>query len=203
MDTSEVLKEAWAAVEKASLPDKIHEVAFREAVRLVSPPVGAAAGGKSGRAGKSAAGGGGTGNTSGSSATEGSIQMSEDELLAKVVEQTGADQAKLEALVYLDEGVLKISLPGIKLGKNNADKTRTVAKILTIVRGFGLEEDGTSVELIRSEAQRLKCYDPANFAAHLTKLDGYVITGGPNRKVRAKAAGIEAFPSVVDALSAD
>src|SRR5690606_29374566 len=101
-------------------------------------------------------------------------------------------------------GVLKVSIPGIKLGKNNADKTRAIAQILTIVRGFGLDEDETSLELVRAEAQRLKCYDSANFSSQVKVLNGFLITGsGANRRIRAKSAGISAFPAFVDSLLAE
>jgi hypothetical protein len=94
-----------------------------------------------------------------------------------------------------------VSIPGIKLGKNNAEKTRAIAQILTIVRGFGLDEAETSVEVVRAEAIRLKCYDSANFSSQLGKLSGFVITGsGTNRRIRSKAAGIQAFPGLVDSL---
>ncbi|HEY8788107.1 MAG TPA: hypothetical protein VIM10_03090 [Actinopolymorphaceae bacterium] len=49
MEVSAVLKKAWSAVEEAGLPDHIQPIAFREAVRLLSPigdaPVRVAAGG--------------------------------------------------------------------------------------------------------------------------------------------------------------
>ena len=37
MEVSEVLKKAWSAVADADLPESIQTVAFREAVRLLSP----------------------------------------------------------------------------------------------------------------------------------------------------------------------
>ena len=210
MDTSEVLKSAWAAVEMANLPDRIHEVAFREAVRLEAPVqsgvmqiparVGKPGGGSGGSSVGSRSGGSGTSPSNGSS-TEGDITITESQLLAKVVDHTGANLERLENLVHLDEGHLRISLPGLKLGANNADRTRTIAHLFTIIRGFGMDEDGTSVELVRNEAQRLKCYDSANFSSQLSKLQGFVITGtGTNRRIRAKSSGIQEFPNLVAKL---
>lgn len=209
MEISETLKQAWTAVEDAGLPEKIQEVAFREAVRLLVPtPVVAAApaaapgtssqtrksGATSGSAGSGASGGASNGDRS-------KITEAESAILDKVEQHTGVSREKLEELVHLDDGVLKVSLPGIKLGKNNADKTRAIAQILTIVRGFGLDEDETSLELVRAEAQRLKCYDSANFSSQVKVLNGYLITGsGTNRRIRAKSGGINGFPSFVDSL---
>lgn len=214
MDTSDVLRKAWAAVLEAGLPEQMHEVAFREAVRLEAPaqPGTTQGNGRAGKPGDSSfgAGGGsrggsGSGSASGGgNASEGGITISEDELLAKVVEHTGADLGMLENLVHIDEGNLRVSMPGLKLGRNNADRTRTIAHIFAIVRGFGLEEDGTPVELVRAEAQRLKCYDSANFSSQLNKLQGFVITGsGTNRRIRAKSGGIQEFPNLVSKLSGE
>lgn len=207
MEISETLRAAWAAVEDADLPETVHEAAFREAVRMLAPTPPAAA--HSAPAAAAAArigrpGSGGSGSSSGGGGSidsEGKITQTEDAIFAKVAAQTGADRSKLEEIVHLDDGALKVSIPGIKLGKNNAEKTRAIAQIITIVRGFGLEEAETSVELVRAEAQRLKCYDQANFASQLSKLSGYIITGPTSsRRIRAKAAGIEAFPALLDNL---
>lgn len=203
VEASELLKKAWEAVQAADLPDKIHEVAFREAMRIIAPQVSAPATGTGPRAGKPTGNGmTGTGGSSGGGSNgDGGIGATEEEILDKVSAQTGVDRTRLEEIVHLDGDVLKVSIPGIKLGRNNADKTRTVAQVLTIVRGFGLDETETSVELVRSEVTRLKCYDPANFSAHLGKLNGFIITGaGTSRRIRAKAVGIQAFPALVDSL---
>lgn len=209
MEVSETLKKAWTAVEDAGLPEKIQEVAFREAVRLLVPAQGvatapAAAPNTSGETGKSPHTTGSTASGTSGGASNGTgpkITEAESTILDKVEQQTDVSRAKLEELVHLDDGILKVSLPGIKLGKNNADKTRAITQILTIVRGFGLDEDETSLELVRAEAQRLKCYDSANFASQIKVLNGYLITGDrTNRRIRAKPGGIHGFPAFVDSL---
>lgn len=210
MEVSETLKKAWTAVEDAGLPEKIQEVAFREAVRLLVPTQvfaaapAAEAPRTAGQTGKPGAESGatGSGSSGGGSNGDGSkITEAEDTILDKVEQHTGVSRGKLDELVHLDDGVPKVSLPGIKLGRSNADKTRAIAQIITIVRGFGLDEQETSVELVRAEAQRLRCYDQANFSSQIKALNGYLITGsGTNRRIRAKSAGIAAFPAFVDSL---
>jgi hypothetical protein len=204
MEVSEMLKRAWTAVEDAGLPERIHEVAFREAMRMLVPapsaPIAAAPQGKPGGTRGTSTGGSGDGGSDG----DGGIGVTEDEIFDKVVAQTGVDRDKLKEVVHLDGDVLKVSIPGIKLGKNNAEKTRAVAQILTIVRGFGLDEAETSVQVVRAEAMRLKCYDSANFSSQLGRLNGFLLTGsGTNRRIRAKAGGIQAFPAFVDSLLGD
>jgi nitrate reductase alpha subunit len=212
MSTSAVLKEAWSAVQEADLPEKIHEIAFKEAVRLIAPPVSGAPAQQQGQAGKRGDGGKPS-NVAGSSASmdsgdqaQGTITMTEDDLVAKVATGTGVDAELLDNLIHVDQGVLHLNLPGIKLGNNNADRTRTIASIFTVVRSFGLDEDDTSVELVRDEAQRLKCYDPANFSSQLKVLQGqgYVIKGsGSNRRIQVKGPGIAEFPKLVGKLAGD
>ena len=209
---SEVLKEAWSAVEDAGLPEKIQEVAFREAVRLVAPlearsmspdRSGTASAGGSVTHGPELNGSGGPKNGGGDGAA-GSITLSEKGLVQKVAAGTGADAEQLESLIHVDDGKLRVSLPGFKLGKNNADRTRAIAAIFTIVRSFGLDEDDTSVELVREEAQRLKCYDSANFSSQLKALQGFVTKGaGVNRRIQAKGPGISEFPNLVSKLAGD
>ncbi|MEB3023612.1 hypothetical protein [[Mycobacterium] crassicus] len=214
MEVSETLKKAWAAVEDAGLPEKIHEAAFKEAVRLLAsvPIIAGAAPLNAASAARPATQAGKSGSQSGSTSASGSggegangdggkVTATEDELFEKVEQQTGVSKQHLSEIVHLDDGVLRVSIPGIKLGKNNAEKTRAIAQIFTIVRGFGLDEAETSLELVRAEAQRLKCYDQANFSSQVKVLNGYLITGtGMNRRIRAKSGGIEAFAALVENL---
>jgi hypothetical protein len=199
MDVTEILKKAWSAVEHAGLPEHVQPTGLHEAVRLlaadgavVAPAASAPAARKRARD---------TGPASGDSNGDERVSVSEDEIYDRVVEHTGADRERLEQLLHLDDDGVRVSLPGLRLGRNNAERTRAVAQILTIARGFGLEENETSLEIVRNECIRLKVYDSANFSAHIVTLTGYVVSGsGQNRRLRAKSPGIQAFPALVDAL---
>lgn len=204
METGDVLKKAWAAVQDAGLPPEVQPVAFREAVRLLAPrhtaPAPTAAPHSDGR-GNSGRGRGEDRNDS-NGGREGPV-ASEDQIYDRVVAQTGVDRGRLEQLVHLDDD-LRVSLPGLKLGKSNSERARAVAQLLTITRGFGLEENETPLEVIRAECDRLKVYDSANFSSHMKALSGYVLNGtGQNRRLRAKGPGIQAFPGLVDGLLGD
>jgi hypothetical protein len=151
---------------------------------------------------KPGSGGGNKGAVGGdSNNSQGAVVVPEGEIYDRVATQTGIDRAKLEAIVHLDDDGLRVSLPGLKLGKTNSERTRAVAQILTITRGFGLDESETSLEVIRSECDRLKVYDSANFSTHIKGLTGYVVNGaGQNRRLRAKGPGIQAFGALVESL---
>jgi hypothetical protein len=200
MEVGETLRKAWAAVEESGVPEQVHEVAFREAVRLLAPSATAAplvpAAPLSG-----APGGAGGGAATDGPADPAETAALEAEIYDKVASQTGVSRDKLEQVVHLDGDVLKVSIPGIKLGKNNAERARVVAQILTITRGFGLDESETDLDVIRAECDRLRVYDQNNFSGHMKALNGYVITGsGGNRRVRAKSGGLEAFPGLLESL---
>lgn len=194
MKPAEILKLAWDAVKAAGLPDHLEEVAFREAVRLVSPPHGVDV------------------SSPGIAFPEPSAQIggaiaevrpafSEADVYSRVSQQTGVAREHLEGVVHMDGDSIKVSVPGLKLGKTNADRARAVAQILVITRGFGFEESDTPLEVIRDECDRLRLYDANNFSSQMKALVGYVITGtGASRRVRAKAAGIQAFPALVNSL---
>ena len=197
MEASEVLKEAWAAVKEADLPENIQGTAFREAIRLLLPVTGGSATLSPGDTGSVGTADSGDLNAG----VGGRHDASEDDMYRKFAAHTGVDRDKLEQIVYLDDAGPQVSIAGLKLGRTNADRARVVAQILTITRGFGLDESGTALDVIRAECDRLKVYDPANFSRHLKALDGYVINGtGQNRRLRAKALGVAAFPGLVDAL---
>lgn len=202
MDVSKMLNRAWKVVDDANLPKEVQPVAFQEAIRLLYPMPSAPAPdaprtGKSGDTGTS-----GSNKTAANAETD--LGVSEDEIYKRVVAQSGVARDKLEQVVHLDGNMLKVSIPGLKLGNNNAERARAVAQILTITRGFGIEESETPLAIIRAECDRLRVYDQNNFSSHMKALTGYVITGsGQNRRVRAKGPGIAAFPGLVDSVLGD
>jgi hypothetical protein len=199
MDVSETLKMAWAAVQEADLPVEMHETAFREAVRLLASASDGTAG-KLWMARPPDSASSDVSRSSGSSNGDDAPRVTEDEMYERVVQHTGIDRGKLERIVHLDDDP-RVSLPGIKLGRNNAERARAVAQILAIARGFGLGESETPLEFIRAECDRLKVYDSGNFSSHMKALDGYIVAGsGQGRRLRVKAAGIASFPKFVNDL---
>ena len=198
MNVSEVLKNAWSAVEEAGLPAEVQPLAFREAVRLMAPAIQSDSPRR--RTAVNTPPGGGASGTPFTPSVEDGI-ASEEEIYERIVTHTGVDRHHLEQVIHLDDDGIRISLPGLKLGSNTAERIRSVAQILTIARGFGQEETETPLDAIRGECNRLKVYDPANFGTHVSKLNGFVLTGsGQNRRLRAKSAGIEGFPALVERL---
>ena len=203
VNVSGLLKEAWTAVDEAELPENLQEVAFREAIRLMAPSATTPSptpGVRSHRDSSDAVAGhpdsvhldGKSGGTT-----------SEQNMYDQVVAQVGVDRNKLEQIVHLDGDDPRLSIPGLKLGKTTAERARAVAQVISITRVFGLGESDVSLETVRSECERLRVYDQANFSTQMKALPGYVVTGqAEGRRLRPRAAGIEAFPGLVDGLLA-
>ena len=194
---SKVLAGAVAAVEQADVPGNLQEIAFTEVLRHM---LCSAEGAEEKSRGKPPV----SFDDSEDADDKSSKQdlMLENEVLRKIERGTGVPTTELDRLIFVDEGEPRIAPSGLKLGKNNAERTRAVVAILTVARAFGFDEGETSLELIREEVQRLRVYDSANFAAHVKGLPGFVVKGaGANRRVQAKATGIEEFPNLVAEIS--
>ncbi len=200
MEVSEALKQAWDSVLAANLPENVRVVAFTEAIRLHAGTAAVAPLTAVRRPPKPVGASGQTTVTVG----DDDVTITEDEMYQKVVEQTGVDLALLERVVHLDDDGPRISIAGLKLGRSNSERARAVAKVITIVRGFGLDENETPLEVIRDECERLKVYDIANFSTHMKALDGFVINGtGSGRRLRPKGPGIAGFASLVEKIVGD
>lgn len=199
MSTHETVKEAWSAVSDAGLPEELKETAFREVLRSMltgSEPVGKPRSNPRRHASGGSAGDGGKSNDGDA------VEIDEHEVFAKVEHQTGVSLDKLERLVMVDDGVVKMIPPGKDLGKTTAEAARAAAQVVTVVGAYGLDRRDTEYEVIRNECVRLRVYDSKNFASkHLPNITGFVTKGsGNSRRLEAKAAGAKNFPPLVDYL---
>jgi len=132
----------------------------------------------------------------------GKAMVGEQEMLEEVARQTGVSVERLEQLVMLEDGDLKMVLTTKDLSqKSNAEATRIIARILTVVGLYGLGRADTPFEMIRAECDRLKVYDSKKFASdHLPSIDGFAVRGDKKRRLEARRPGLKAFPALVDTL---
>lgn len=195
MDISATLKNAWDAVQAADLPDQIQSAAFTEAVRMLSMPTGTSGGTAQQTAHPAPS------REAPSSGAAESEALDELDLLTRVQTGTGVSPDGLRQLIHVDGDTVKISVAASALGKTSSSQTRGLARLITVTRGFGIPESDTSLELIRAEASRLRCYDGPNFSRHIGGIQGYVVVGsGKSKRLRAKPAGVTAFPALVAEL---
>ena len=198
MLTSDQLTEAWKVVDQADLPEDMREAALREVLRSLHLEADTA--GKPRRVSDSK-----KKDKDGDSGESGD-SISEQDMLAEVARQTDVPVGQLEQLVMFEDGELKIVLGNKDVGKkSNAEGTRIVARILTVVGLHGLSRSDTTFDLIRKECERLKVYDSKNFASnHMMTVDGFTVRGtGSSRRLAARSPGLRAFPDLVNQLLGD
>lgn len=201
MNIKKILTEAWSEVRAAELPEHMQEVAFREVLQHMlhgSTPASEKEKTRSENKNQLTPTGAVSAPVNSSGESAGSKEF---EIYRRVSEHTGVEEGKVEELIYVDDDEIRVAIPGLKLGKNNADRSRAVAQLLTVARGFGLGEEGTPLSTIRAECSRLKVYDSANFSAQISKLPGYIVSGsGSNRRLRIRSGGVQSFVDLANQL---
>ena len=208
MDVSAILKQAWQDVESAGLPEQLHDVAFREAVRLLS-----------GQQGQTDTSQRGTASDTGASSkpkkikirkptdSEGeasslpTVQVNDAEFFAKVSEETEVEEELLEEVFYLDQGVPRISKPARLLGENAKAQMETVGQLIPVLHatGFGLPEVSTA--LVRDECRRLRFVD-SNLNTYLADLDGISYVGpARDKRLRVRQQAMAPFKRIVTEIA--
>jgi hypothetical protein len=202
MELSESIKAAWAAVEESGIPDHMQELAFREALRnLLGTSQPGYVGQKLSKPTTPSSSGDGGGTGAEPDETLASA-VDEAQVMSAVSEHFGISADRLEQVFHVDAGVVKLTVNHTKLGASTADKTRTAAQVVTVVRKVGMGQADTPFDIIRAECERKHHYDSKNFVTkHLPNIPGFVIKGdGKNRRLEAKGGGIAAFPALIDKI---
>jgi len=186
MEADEVLTKAWSAVQASGVPEALYEVAFREAVALLKGTNGAR------RAASPA-----DGTAAADGANDGAVEaapVDTEALIQKFADESGIDVSELVEVFFFDaDGSAHLNVAGRKLGESTAAKAKAVATAIAAAYHYAADEPTVSVELIRAECTRLKCFDKKNFFAHMGAAPGTVLSGsGGSRVLRIKSNEIEA-----------
>lgn len=186
MEASEVLTKAWSAVQASGVPESLYEVAFREAVALLKSSNGA-------RRTPPPAVGGTADREAATEAGEEVAQVDTEALLQTFADESGIDIAELVEVFFFDaDGTAHLNVAGRKLGESTAAKAKAVATAIAAAYHYSADEPSVSVELIRAECTRLKCFDKKNFFTHMGSAPGTVLSGsGSSRVLRIKSNEIE------------
>jgi hypothetical protein len=202
MDTSELLRRAWEAVEKSGVPESLHAVAFREAVKNLraSEGGGASATGESNQAGR-------TKRHRSSSAPKGGANAGTEQTTAPVDEakffttlahESGVSEADLRDVLSFSSGTVHITQPTRKLGSDRANQARTSIALVAGARAYGLGERPVDASAVRHELDRKGCYDANNFAAkHLSPLRGFN-AGATRNHIVTTSNWVKEFVEAVD-----
>lgn len=188
MNISEVLKQAWAAVENSGVPKDIQESAFNAAVLLLTR--------KSDQENET------TKLQIKPTAADSPTQFgAEDNFYNLIIERTNIDKASLEKLVYLEDDEPRLLAGAIKGNLTNAEAIRSIAHVLTIARSLGLGQQGAAIKMIRTECDRLKRNDETNFKRHIKKIENFAFTTKDNIEyLIPRPAAFDEFPKVVEKL---
>ncbi|MEV4990020.1 hypothetical protein [Pseudarthrobacter sp. LMD1-1-1.1] len=155
MDTTEQLAAAWDAVEKAGIPEHLHEVAFKAALSIqgvVLSPMNAATPVSTGHHP--------TPDERHEPEMAGSapvVQESSNDFFSRFSRETGIDLDALEEVFYLHEGLPGLNVPARKLGASRSAQTRAATLAMTAAYHFGLDEAGDRVAAVRKECEQLRC----------------------------------------------
>jgi hypothetical protein len=158
MKPHEVLKAAWKAVEDSGVPSSVHEVAFKEAVRLLGEETPRAPG----------------------IPTE--IDRRDGpstDFFARLAAESGVDEADLREVLDLDEeaGVISVLTPTRKLGSQSAEQTRLVTILVVGAQHGGLGEVRPNAKNAREECQRKNCYNVSHHSEYIAEINGMNLKG--------------------------
>jgi hypothetical protein len=188
LETSELLRSAWEAVERSGVPESVQEAAFKEAVAdirlggtLAVTPSGAAeqAAGKRKRRSLSSVT---SGATAGDSHRAAPIDAST--FFAQLSAESGVDENDLRDVLSLSGETVYVTVPTRELGSNTAEQAKTVIALVAGAYSFGLGERPVLAKAVRTELTRKNCYQGKKFAErHLGPLRGFNFGAGPTEIV--------------------
>lgn len=201
MAVSDLIAEAWKAVKDAGVPEALQEVAFKEAMSVLTtgtsqgnakPAIGGAAAPAAPKPKPK------TKPSPRRDTTEDEILgtvLPDDDLFDKFSKETGVPRQELEEVFYFDGGKPILNGPARKLGSNLASQARTVAIAITAAYHYALDVRDVPAARIADECKRLKCWDTDNFSSYMAKEKAVNFIGPRGKKVfRVKQ------PDTVDAL---
>lgn len=181
MDTSDLLKRAWEAVEKSGVPEPLQEVAFHEAVEHLrvedeSGPSESQTKRQDRRKRKKLT----TPREQQDADGDGAAAEDDDTFFKRLADESGVAETDLRDVLSLAGNTVRVDPPSRKLGSSTAERARTVISLVAGARAYGLNERPVDAGAVREELQRKNVYDSGNFSStHLGPLEGF--NAGANR----------------------
>jgi hypothetical protein len=193
MDTAELLRRAWEAVQASEVPESLQEAAFREAVEDLRATEGESPGSSSARDTGTASGPGRSkakakakSKSRSTAAVEENATPSvdEDTFFANLAHESGVEEADLRDVLSLSGGKIHVTPPTRTLGTTKAEQARTVTALVAAARAVGLGERPIDAAAVRAEVKRKNCYDEPNYASkHLGEMAGFNRGGSSSEMV--------------------
>jgi hypothetical protein len=202
VDVEELLKDAWAAVQKAGVPEPLQGVALKEAIDYLRQATGDHNGQplprpQSQRQSSRKRGSSRKGKTREEPTGE---LPDEATFFSKLASESGLEEKVLRDVLQLKEGTVHVIPPTRMLGTSKAEQTRRVIALVAGSHAHGLDRSPVDAEAVRVETKRKKCFDTANFAAILKKLKGFS-PGSTRSEIMVGSKWIEEFKEAVEAAA--
>jgi hypothetical protein len=202
VETSELLRRAWEAVERSGVPESMQQAAFREAVEDIrggGAPAPAATGGTAQSPGKAK-------RRRSPSSTDAAMAagarsdpaIDEATFFAQLSHESGVDENDLRDVISLSGETVHVTPPTRQLGSNTADQAKTVIPLVAGARSFGLGERPVNSKAVRAELDRKGCYQPRKFSErHLGPLRGFNAGASP-AEIVTTSRWVDEFKAAVD-----
>jgi hypothetical protein len=195
MEVEDVLRQAWKAVQKAGIPEALHEVAFKEAVDLLrsGKPLESAKKPVVVKPKKRARNDDHEGESQPEDAPD------EDTFFATLAEESGVPEADLRDILNLVDGrKVQVTPPSRTLGGNQKQQAQTVIALVAGARSRGLGEKPVNAGAVRDELKRKNCWSSGNFAGyHLGPMKGFN-AGSNKEEILTTTRWVEEFKAAVD-----
>lgn len=184
MDFAEAIAQIWRDIKEAELPTELQSLAFEAGLvyYLHSRP------GPEGGLITTAV-------PHGMEAGLSMISSFSGDVMSRLSKETGVDETKIQEVLYFNEdGKPGINGSARRLGRSNAERTRTIALLIAGARHFGNDEVEVSLNDVRDACKELGVYSKNNFASYLADMPGFILSGPKaNRVLRAKSDAAERF----------
>jgi len=203
METDELLKRAWAAVEKAGIPEHVQGVALQEAIAdlRADDPAGPVeirrGGGVEKKASKQRSRSAARGRLL-SPSDNAEVTIDLDEFFAHLAHESGLDASELRDVLHVTaDGKVQVSPPSKDLGSSAAEQARNVIALVAGGRAFGLGEQPVDANAVRREVERKRCYQQNNFASnHLGPMKGFN-AGATKAEIRLTSKWVDEFKAAM------
>lgn len=212
MNVTEMMAEAWKAVEASGVPKALQETAFREAMAVLSQ-AGSHKESKQNRGPRASA----KASKSTSKAERAKPKQSvgvdvepqlglvlpDDELFAKFSAETGIPSDQLQEVFFFSDGKPILNGTTRQLGDNVAAQSRSVALAITSAYHFALGVRDVPSARIAGECKRKNCFDTDNFSSVMTREKSVSFVGERGNKifrVRPGDTTVTALKTFVDSF---
>lgn len=201
MDVSEVLETAYKSVVDSGIPDHLHEVAFREAVRIMVG--GQASEGVVDATTPTTPATSSRADAPSSSSGVSADALSEDQFFTKFAQEANVAEDKLRDLYKFNDGQVVLNVQRRKLGTAEAEKNRNAALLYAAAHWYPLGKQSVPLSEVRRAASSLGYEVSRNFAKQMDTVKGiYTIGQNQNKAVKVRPDEMDqAFTSLMEELT--